>query len=321
MSTMIDRAEALALLQRFGRRWAEGEWGAAREFLAESLALRSNHKGNIQGVHEVVDVFQADARTGAEAGCALNVETTNHYVTADGSGRAMVSAYVYGEFTAGIRREPVTLFGAVMRLTLQQEEGAWKIGEVLLSIVWAEGQGGLLNGWKLPPGKEGWRPGDAPPALVSELDSPWVAMPDNRIEASEEERIEETYSRYAWGVDQNDMALFRTSYTEHARGLFPPLGPLNGLHDIVGSLKEFRRHWPWMQHFGQPLKISLNDDGETAEMWVGRRIPGQWVNERQAPVFGAHYRIELVKEDGGWKFTWSEYVPGWFGEDEMPFDR
>ena len=74
-----------------------------------------------------------------------------------------------------------------------------------------------------------------------------------------------------------------------------------------------------MQHYGVPLKISLGADGKTAEMWTGRLIPGQMKNENGEWLYGAHYRIELRKEDGLWKFSWSEYVPGWFTEQSPPF--
>jgi ketosteroid isomerase-like protein len=211
------------------------------------------------------------------------------------------------------------MFGAVVRVTLKIEANAWKIAELLVNISWAEGSTRYFPDWKLPPGEKGWRPGDAPPVLVSELDSPWACIPENKIKSTEVEQIEEAYSRYSWGIDQNDFGQFRTSYTEDAQGLFPPLGPLSGLHSIVGSLKEFRRHWPWMQHYGVPLKITLASDGKTAEMWTGRLIPGQFKNARGEWMYGAHYRIELRKENGLWKFTWSEYVPGWFSQENMPF--
>ncbi|MFC0338913.1 SnoaL-like domain-containing protein [Kushneria avicenniae] len=315
MSRLITRTAALDLLHRFTQSWADNDWTAQEAFISAEVALRSDHKGHHQGRDSVIARFEEDARDDQR----LALATTNHYVTADGQGHAMVSAYGYGELSQPPSQSPVTAFGLVMRLQLTWCGEDWKIDDILLSVVWAEGETQRLAGWTLPPGQQGWRPGDDAPVMVSELDSPWVAMPDNRIQASEEEKIAETYSRYAWGIDQNDITLFKSTYTPAARGLFPPLGPLNGLHEIVGSLKAFRRLWPWMQHHGEPLKITLADDGQSAEMWVGRRIPGRWVDDDGQRLYGAHYRLELIKEDGLWKFSWSEYVPGWFGDDNMPF--
>jgi hypothetical protein len=315
MIQSFSRKEALSFLEYFRRGWETGGWSDTEHYFAKSISLRSNHKGLIHGLEAVIPAFAKDT----ESGSALNLVTSNYYAADDGKGLAMVSAYLYGEICPTVRYNPSAMFGAVVRVTLKIEANAWKIAELLVNISWAEGSTRYFPDWKLPPGEKGWRPGDAPPALVSELDSPWACIPENKIKSTEVEQIEEAYSRYSWGIDQNDFEQFRTSYTEDAQGLFPPLGPLSGLHSIVGSLKEFRRHWPWMQHYGVPLKITLASDEKTAEMWTGRLIPGQFKNDRGEWLYGAHYRIELRKENGLWKFTWSEYVPGWFSQDNMPF--
>ena len=315
MIQSIRRKEALSFLEYFRRGWETGGWSDSEHYFAKGMSLRSSHKGMINGLEAVISAFAKDT----ESGSALNLVTSNYYAADDGQGLAMVSAYLYGEICPTVRYNPSAMFGAVVRVTLKIEANAWKIAELLVNISWAEGSTRYFPDWKLPPGEKGWRPGDAPPALVSELDSPWACIPENKIKSTEVEQIEEAYSRYSWGIDQNDFGQFRTSYTEDAQGLFPPLGPLSGLHSIVGSLKEFRRHWPWMQHYGVPLKITLASDGKTAEMWTGRLIPGQFKNARGEWMYGAHYRIELRKENGLWKFTWSEYVPGWFSQENMPF--
>ncbi|MGT3208260.1 nuclear transport factor 2 family protein [Yersinia enterocolitica] len=315
MIQSISRKEALSFLEYFRRGWETGGWSDSEHYFAKGMSLRSSHKGMINGLEAVISAFAKDT----ESGSALNLVTSNYYAADDGQGLAMVSAYLYGEICPTVRYNPSAMFGAVVRVTLKIEANAWKIAELLVNISWAEGSTRYFPDWKLPPGEKGWRPGDAPPVLVSELDSPWACIPENKIKSTEVEQIEEAYSRYSWGIDQNDFGQFRTSYTEDAQGLFPPLGPLSGLHSIVGSLKEFRRHWPWMQYYGVPLKITLASDGKTAEMWTGRLIPGQFKNARGEWMYGAHYRIELRKENGLWKFTWSEYVPGWFSQENMPF--
>lgn len=315
MIQSISRKEALSFLEYFRRGWETGGWSDSEHYFAKGMSLRSSHKGMINGLEAVISAFAKDT----ESGSALNLVTSNYYAADDGQGLAMVSAYLYGEICPTVRYNPSAMFGAVVRVTLKIEANAWKIAELLVNISWAEGSTRYFPDWELPPGEKGWRPGDAPPVLVSELDSPWACIPENKIKSTEVEQIEEAYSRYSWGIDQNDFGQFRTSYTEDAQGLFPPLGPLSGLHSIVGSLKEFRRHWPWMQHYGVPLKITLASDGKTAEMWTGRLIPGQFKNARGEWMYGAHYRIELRKENGLWKFTWSEYVPGWFSQENMPF--
>jgi hypothetical protein len=315
MITPLSRSDALGFMEKLRKNWESGLWADAEDFMADTVKLRSSHKGMLHGKSASIKALREDTSSEKH----LNLVTSNFYAAADGEGTAMVSAYLYGEVAPGAKYNPVALFGAVLRLTLKAESDGWKLTEVLINIGWAEGDTDYLVNWRLPPGQQGWRPGDAPPVLVSELDSPWHCIAQNQIKATEEEQIEESYSRYSWGIDQNDFSQFRTCYTLDACGQFPPLGPLKGLHSIVGSLKEFRRHWPWMQHYGVPLKITLGTDGKTAEMWTGRLIPGQIKNENGEWMYGAHYRIELRKEEGLWKFSWSEYVPGWFTEENPPF--
>lgn len=314
MNQIISRADALGFLEYLRCSWESRNWEAQERYLSESLTLQSSHKGLLTGKEAVVSALREDTASGNH----LSLVTSNYYAADNGQGTAMVSAYLYGEVSRAKEGPPSVLFGAVVRITIQPSDDGWKMTHALISISWVEGETRYLANWKLPPGQQGWRPGDAPPVLVSELDSPWACIPDNRIEATEIEQIEEAYSRYSWGIDQNDFGQFRTCYTSDARGEFPPLGPLSGLHSIVGSLKEFRRHWPWMQHYGVPLEITLATDGKSAEMWIGRLIPGQFKNDQGEWMYGAHYRIELSKEDGLWKFTWSEYVPGWFSASNLP---
>jgi len=316
MNQIISRAKALGFLDAFRRSWETGDWQDASRFLSASVTLRSSHKGTLKGDETVIAAFREDTDSGQHR----NLVTSNYYAADNGQGMAMVSAYLYGEVASDIKSTPAALFGAVVRLTLNLIDSEWKVTEVLVNISWVEGDRHALSGWTLPPGQQGWRPGDAPPVLVSELDSPWACIPHNQIVSTVEEQIEEAYSRYSWGIDQNDFGQFRTCYTWDAKGEFPPLGPLSGHHNIVGSLKEFRRHWPWMQHYGVALKITVGSDGESAEMWTGRLIPGQIKNQQGEWMYGAHYRIELRKEEGYWKFSWSEYVPGWFSETTLPFN-
>ncbi len=315
MSEAISRTEALELLEKLRHSWSSGDWKEAGFFLAAKVVLHSSHKGVRVGSNAVIEAF--DENIAADE--LLELVTSNYYVTYDGYETAMISAYLYGEKSVNNRRNLLALFGAVVRLTAKTVDGKWKITHVLINNGWIEGEPVHFSGWTLPQGEKGWRPGDAPPVLVSELDSPWVCISNNVIISTEEEQIAESYSRYSWGIDQNDFGQFKSCYTEDACGQFPPLGPLSGLHNIVGSLKEFRRHWPWMQHFGVPLKITVDSDNKTAEMWIGRLIPGRIKNENGDWMYGAHYRIELRKEYGLWKFSWSEYVPGWFSEHDMPF--
>ena len=165
----------------------------------------------------------------------------------------------------------------------------------------------------------GWQLGDEPPVIVSELDSPWALIGDALPQASAQDAVRQLYSKYAWAIDQGDIALLSDSYTDDAAGGFTPIGKLQGLHTIIGQQKSFRRHWPWMQHFAEVLRVELEADGHHARMIVARIVPERPVDEAGRTLYGAHYQFRLRLEgDGQWRICWFDYRPGWITDAEIP---
>jgi hypothetical protein len=66
------------------------------------------------------------------------------------------------------------------------------------------------------------------------------------------------------------------------------MGDRQGRHDVIGPMKSFRRLWPWMQHFGRPLKITVDEAGTTGHLVVGRIIPQQPTTLTGRDLCGAH---------------------------------
>ncbi|MCY1162692.1 hypothetical protein D9M71_15410 [compost metagenome] len=311
----ISRVQGLKILDSLSFAWENNDW--TNIDLSKNLTLRSNHKDNVIGVQNVQQAFALDHRPSQK----IHISTSNHYVASDGLGLAILSSYVYGHITDLTNVNHYAVFGGTQCITLTYSESKWSVAEILLNINGIEDNSSLLNEWTLPARDKGWHSGNSYPTLVSELDSPWVNIPVNKIEKNDYELNEENYSKYSWAIDQNDFALFKTCYTSDARSEFTALDPLYGLHNIVDTLKEFRRVWPWMQHFGEVLKITIGPNNQTAEMWVGRLIPDHIINEKSEKIYDAHYRVELRKENQVWKFNWSEYTPGWFTENTPPFNK
>jgi hypothetical protein len=146
------------------------------------------------------------------------------------------------------------------------------------------------------------------------LDSPWARHPAPTLVGTVEQRLVEAFCRYAWGIDQNDIAQLRDSFTHDIAGEFPPLGHLEGNADVIGQLKAFRQSWPWMQHFGRPLNIEIDDAQTSASMIVGRVIPQRATTPDGRNLYGAHYQLRLRKDDGVWRIEWLDYRPGWVAE-------
>lgn len=308
-----DARPLLAALQKeFFAAWSRGQWQVLAQHLASDATLASSQHGEGQGEAAWRNLLAADA-------AVLSwMRTSNHAVLVGKRGQAASSAYVFCLFNRGQQQ---FLFGAslVLRFRFDEPLDRWLVTGVRIHVNWCRGNLALASHWRAPPSDAGWQLGDPAPAIVSELDAPWALIEDPLQPASTEDAVSELYSKYSWAIDQGDIALLSDCYTSDAAGGFTPIGPLQDRHAIIGQLKSFRRHWPWMQHFADVVRLELEDDGRHARMIVGRIIPEQPVDAGGHALYGAHYQIRARREeDGQWRFCWSDYRPGWFTADETP---
>lgn len=299
-----SRSAMLATLDRLIQGWACDEWQYANAMFTDDCVFHSSAHGDARGSDAIAAMLRRDHASGA----ILTVQTTNHYAAGlDREG--VLSGYAYGERTEGAAR---LTFGATMTGRLCEEGGRWRFSELRLSVNWLDGDTSLTPGWKAPAGDLGWQVGDAAPTIVSEMDSPWSRLPAPSIEGDLNQQLAETFSRYAWAIDQGDIALLATCFTADAAGDFPPLGHLKGRHHIIGHLKSFRQLWPWMQHFGRPLLMEIDPAGTSARMVIGRVIPQRPSTPEGLNLYGAQYELTLRREQSLWKIEWFDYRSGWF---------
>jgi ketosteroid isomerase-like protein len=305
------KADARALLaaarEDFFAAWSQGKWDAP-VLSADAKMIGSQH-GEGSGVASWRRLLAPDLPHLAW------MRTSNH-ATLVGDSKAVCSAYVMGLFNDGQRH---LLFGASVILQFHETQDRWLLTQAQININWCRGDVALVRHWRLPPSDAGWQLGDSAPVIVSELDSPWALIGNGLPSASTEDAVVELYSKYSWAIDQGDIALLSACYTEDAAGGFTPIGALQGRHAIVGQLKSFRRHWPWMQHFADVVRLELEADGQHARMIVARIIPERPADASGTALYGAHYQIRARQEDDGqWRICWSDYRPGWFTAAETP---
>lgn len=262
---MTPTAEgALAALDIFVAGWACSDQDALTTVFADSSVLHSSAHGEARGARDITALFSADF----DPAMPLDIVTTNHFVGGDDE-RAVLTSYLYG-FTPQTEPAPST-FGATLVADLVRTESGWQFEVLRLSIPWIDGDEARFAKWSIP-SPEGWKIGDATPSIVSELDSPWArGIPD--LDPHDAVRqVADFYSRYSWAIDQGDITLLHGCFTEDVFGAFPPMGDLQGRHEVIGQMKSFRRLWPWMQHFGRPLQITVDEARNTAHLVVGRII-------------------------------------------------
>ncbi|KFZ37256.1 hypothetical protein HR45_11295 [Shewanella mangrovi] len=305
-----DKLALASIMTQFTDAWFAGNSQAMAQLLADDSQLFSSQHGCASGARAMTDLLMQDANNKPFYG-----QMTNRYIGVEGD-NAAASCYVYGIFQADNRT--FFIFGAalVFRFSRQQQ---WQLDELRLQVNWTHGNNSLVPHWRKPPGQNGWQMGDDAPVIVSELHSPWALLPNAAAADSLSEALAELYYRYSFAVDQNDMGLLVSAYSEDIAGGFAPVGNLNGREQVIGILKSFRHLATLWQHFAEVVKVEDEGDGLHAKFIVARIIPERAVDELGRKLYGAHYQLRARRQHNGqWQICWTDYRPGWFSEHQLP---
>lgn len=304
VSAEQPRVVLLTMLDELLQAWAQGNERLLMTRLNVDVQFDSSAHGLVVGASPVANLLASDWPPHA----SVELNATNHHVAMEGR-CAVLGSYVYGHVQVNAGKQHRLLFGAVLVAELRQDEHSWNWFRLHLTINWLEGGTALLGHWAQPRPKRLWQAGDGPAHLVNELDSPWARLPRAQVSGTPHEQIIDVFMRYIWAMDQADFALMRETLSDDIAGAFPPIGDLSSRHEVMGQLKSFRQAWPWMQHFCLPLHAEV--DGNEASLIIGRVIAQQPKTSEGKPLFGAHYRLRLRRENSGWKIFWFEYIEGW----------
>ncbi len=269
-----------------------------------NIALFSNQHDQTEGADAVAQAFAADRSR------QIAVYALNHYL-AGNDNQAALSAYVHGSLGAGEHR--ATFNGrAILRFT--HSDGQWLITQIRLQLYPDQGR---INGWPQDADERRWRSKQNTAVIISELDSPWALFPHNQLQGDDREQIHELYARYAWGIDLADWALLSDSFSADARTDLTPMGKRSGHREVYGQLRGFREATGELWHAATALDIRFTDDGQRADILLGRTISEQAFNTDGQALYGAHYKAQAVRgSDGVWRYAIFEYTPGWFVYNE-----
>jgi hypothetical protein len=304
------REKLLAALEALRSTWANESTALPSDLFSADMQYFSSHRGGAAGRQAATTLIRDDVAGWEHAGIVV----TNPVARADAQ-LGVVAAYLLGE---GSRAGNPIRFGGMIVMESEREDASIRdsiqVTTVRIQINWIDGEldGERIAppGWTLPAGRH-WQPGDPEATIVSEIDAPWHRVPASALALTDEQAVAEAWYTYAWGLDMADNALFAECFTEDASALLPPMGDLQGRRALAGTLKAFRMPWPWIQHYGVPLDIQVERDGEAASLVIGRLIPGQTRTADGLPLFGAHYRIRAARVQGCWRIRRMEYHPGW----------
>ncbi|MDF2911928.1 nuclear transport factor 2 family protein [Pantoea agglomerans] len=307
-------SSSVQTLSTFCEMWSGNACSGKSQWLDPTVTLVSSHRGTVSGRKNVSALLQNDfaVLNNVSVGLTNIVERQNDkdYVA---------SAYLHGQASRTISgRDNKVRFGGTIIVRACADEGPPKIHTLHLQINWTSGTRQLLSGWQLPAEESGWHQRFPPVAIISELDAPWHVVPENHIATGDEQVIIDTWYRYAWALDQADFTLFSTCFSENAAGNFTPLGYIAGRRNIVAAMKAFRLPWPWMQHYGVPLKVCIHPDRQSAFLIIGRVIAEHTHDSEGREIYGAHYRVGMEKSAcDTWSICWSEYDPGWISTSDV----
>ncbi len=301
-------------LNTFAEIWSGNASSVNGQWLAPSVRLVSSHRGTVSGRENVTALLQNDF-----PGLSNISVTLTNTVERRNDKDYVASAYLHGQAsrTASGRHNQVR-FGGTIMVRAVAEEGQNQIHTLHLQINWTSGTRQLLSGWLLPAEESGWHQSFPPVAIISELDAPWHIVPENHIATLDEQDVIDAWYRYAWALDHADFTLFSRCFSESAAGNFTPLGYISGRRNIIAAMKAFRLPWPWMQHYGVPLKVCIHPNQQSAFLIIGRVITERTHDAEGCEIYGAHYRVGMVKSaSNSWSICWNEYNPGWFSKDDV----
>lgn len=291
--------------------WQTGRVAQLVSTLTDDARFYSVQHGTQKGAQQVADALLKDTLEVEMTG-----QITNHFASTQGDQGA--SSFYWSGFIQHPSKG-ILLIGCTLVTRWCLSDEVWRCEEIRLAMNWSHGGRAIMPHWSALPGQSGWRFGDAPPVLVSELHSPWRLLPNMARATSLENAMADLYAKYAFAVDQNDFALLSSVYSQDISGGFAPMGELQGRDQVVGMLKSFRHLAPFWQHFAQVVRLEVEEDGQHARMIVARIMPERPWDEQGNKIFGAHYQLRTrLQEDGQWRICWTDYRPGWFSIRNLP---
>lgn len=198
----------------------------------------------------------------------------------------------------------------------EKEKEFWKITELRMDIVDYKGDfKEFEEAWYFEDAKAKWFVGVHLPTIQGEMDSPWKCIPDAEDVLTEEEKIMDTFTKYAYGIDTLSFAHVDEAMSEKLVVNMPPWGTM----DKRGFLTTIKYHRQPARYWTHSAKLeSMNIAGNKCSLRLyrlaGHRqrkhdivINKDNVNQEFAC---ARYEVEMEKEGKLWKITKLYYYLG-----------
>lgn len=319
---MADKVEDQRIRENMGilvKAWETGKTELLDQIIAEAAWIDFTMYGRNIGREKLKKFFEDRS----EKISYISFELLN-YVCAIEKNLAVVSSAMIGIF-ADKKEEKWSRFGFEGNFAnrLIKTEDGWKFSSIKFELTdedstrWAwlftggipeeKGRGDLsfVPAWICTKHDDrvGWFPGRRIPVINAEFDAPWLAIKNRENQGTDEEQIQETFFRYAYGIDNNCFKLYDDVFTEDAVIMYSDDRPYDK-RSVTEMLKAERLGSCRCTHTGFFTDVKVDGDTAKATLYLrGPLIPDEYeltdemMNTR---LVWARYHLNYVKQNGKW---------------------
>lgn len=198
----------------------------------------------------------------------------------------------------------------------RRSEEDWKISEFRLDICICTGDyTEFIDHWYFEKEDLKYYFGIHLPVISGELDSPWTRIPAEDDTKTDEEKILEAFSQYAYGIDTLNFTNLISALSDDLVVNMAPWGAMDK-REFMQTLKYKRQASRYWSHPVQPGTISVAGDQAYMTLY---RMAGHKQSALPVPITeencrcaraDARYEIKMRRENGQWKVLRMDYYLG-----------
>lgn len=197
-----------------------------------------------------------------------------------------------------------------------KSDDEWKINEFRLDVCICTGDyKEFVENWYFEKEDLKYYFGIHLPVISGELDSPWARIPVEDDVKTEEEKIQEAFSQYAFGIDTLNFTLLTAALSD---GLVVNMAPWGAMdkREFMQTLKFKRQASRYWSHPARLHTVTVNDNHAFLTL---HRMAGHKQSALPVPVTvdnydsvhaDARYEIKMHKENNQWKVLRMDYFLG-----------
>ncbi|MCR0570312.1 nuclear transport factor 2 family protein [[Clostridium] innocuum] len=195
-------------------------------------------------------------------------------------------------------------------------EDGWRIDEFKMDITECSGAfTEFIENWYFEKQDLKYYHGIHLPVISGELDSPWYRIKCEENVKNEEEKILETFSRYAYGIDTLNFIQLNEALSDDIVVNMAPWGAMDK-REFMQTLKFKRQASFYWNHPALLDCVHIDDNHATLKLhrMAGHRqsaMPIVFTKDNYDTQYAdARYEIKMIKEQDSWKILRMDYYLG-----------